>query len=96
MKQKQLVFVSVLMAVAVILSSCASPTVAPTDAPAVTAAPTEVVIAEEPFGENLPTAPTIDTPLVVAYRNSHRNSARSLRTPAYDADVAGMTQIAVC
>jgi len=28
---------------------------------------TEVVFEEEPFGENLPTAPTIDTPLVVAY-----------------------------
>ena len=54
-----------------LLSACAQPVEAPVEeaAPAEEAAPveTEVVYEEQPYGENLPTAPTIDTPLVVAY-----------------------------
>ena len=93
MSKKLLVFVSVLMVAAVALSSCASPTVAPTEEPEVTEAPTEEAVPEQPFGENLPTAPTIDTPLVVAYSEFSQKFSPFFADTGYDIDVAGMTQI---
>ena len=93
MTKKLLVVVSVLMVAAFVLSSCTQPTVAPTEGPMETAAPTEVVFEEQPFGENLPTAPTIDTPLVVAYNEFSQKFSPFYSDTAYDADVAGMTQI---
>jgi len=54
---------------------------------------TEVVFEEQPFGENLPTEPTIDTPLVVAYQNFSQKFSPFYADTAYDVDVAGMTQI---
>lgn len=95
MTKKLLVVVSVLMVAAFVLSSCTQPTAAPTKAPVVTAAPTEVMFPEQPFGENLPTAPTITTPLVVAYNEFSQKFSPFYSDTAYDADVAGMTQIAL-
>ncbi len=63
------------------------------------AAPAETEVAtpeppkDQPFGENLPTAPTIDTPLVVAYSDFSQKFSPFFADTAYDADVAGMTQI---
>ncbi len=56
---------------------------------------TEVVFEEQPFGEDLPTEPTIDTPLVVAYNAFSQKFSPFFSDTAYDADVAGMTQIAL-
>jgi peptide/nickel transport system substrate-binding protein len=83
------------MVAAFVLSSCTQPTVAPTKGPVATAAPTEVMFPEQPFGENLPTAPTITTPLVVAYNEFSQKFSPFYSDTAYDADVAGMTQIAL-
>ena len=54
----------ILIVASLLLSACAQPAEAPAEAPAEEAAPaeTEVVYEEQPYGENLPTAPTIDTP----------------------------------
>jgi len=96
MTKKLLVVVSVLMVAAFILSACAKPTAAPTQAPATAEpTPTEVVFAEQPFGENLPTAPTIDTPLVVAYQEFSQKFSPFFADTGYDNDVAGMTQISL-
>ncbi len=65
----------------------------PTEATEVTPEETEVVFEEEPFGENLPTAPTIDTPLVVAYDQFSQKFSPFFADTAYDVDVANMTQI---
>ncbi len=93
MTKKLLVVISVLMVAAFVLSACTQPTVAPTEGPVATAAPTEELFPEQPFGENLPTAPTIDTPLVVAYSEFSQKFSPFYSDTAYDADVAGMTQI---
>jgi peptide/nickel transport system substrate-binding protein len=71
----------------------AEPTEELTEEP--TAEPTEEEpeFAEEPFGENLPTEPTIDTPLVVAYNAFSQKFSPFFSDTGYDADVAGMTQI---
>ena len=80
------------------------PVVEPTTPPVVepTAEPeptepevTEVVFEEQPFGENLPTEPTIDTPLVVAYQDFSQKFSPFFADTAYDVDVAGMTQIGI-
>lgn len=70
---------------------------ATTEAPTeeATAAPTEVVFEEEPFGENLPTAPTIDTPLVIAYEDFSQKFSPFFADTGYDMDVVSMTQISV-
>jgi ABC-type transport system substrate-binding protein len=69
---------------------------APTDAPEATEPPMEEVMFEEqPFGENLPTAPTIDTPLVVAYQDFSQKFSPFFADTGYDQDVASMTQISV-
>ncbi|MBN1371263.1 MAG: hypothetical protein JW987_04825 [Anaerolineaceae bacterium] len=74
-----------------------APTKAPeaTKAPEPTAVPTEVPFPEQPFGENLPTAPTIDTPLVVAYQDFSQKFSPFFADTGYDNDVAGMTQISL-
>ncbi len=56
---------------------------------------TEVVFEEQPFGENLPTEPTIDTPLVVTYTEFSQKFSPFFSESGYDADVAAMTQIAL-
>ena len=80
------------------------PVVEPTTPPVVepTAEPeptepevTEVVFEEQPFGENLPTEPTIDTPLVVAYQDFSQKFSPFFGDTAYDMDVANMTQISI-
>ncbi len=95
MTKKLLPVLSVLLVAAFILTACAQPTAAPvpvkTEAPMATEAP--VVVAEQPFGENLPTAPTIDTPLVVAYETFSQKFSPFFADTGYDVDVAGMTQI---
>ena len=63
----------------------------PVDEPEPTEEP--VVFEDEPYGENLPTAPSIDTPLVVAYSAFSEKFSPFFSETAYDADVAGMTQI---
>jgi peptide/nickel transport system substrate-binding protein len=55
----------------------------------------EMVYEEQPFGENLPTAPATDTPLVVAYQDFSQKFSPFFSDTGYDADVAAMTQIAV-
>jgi len=101
----------VVIMLGVALASCGKPTpvatepvVEPTTPPVVepTAEPvatepvvTEVVFEEQPFGENLPTEPTIDTPLVVAYQDFSQKFSPFFADTAYDVDVAGMTQIGI-
>ncbi len=63
----------------------------PVDEPEPTEEP--VVFEDEPYGENLPTAPSIDTPLVVAYSAFSEKFSPFFSETAYDSDVAGMTQI---
>lgn len=73
------------------------PVVEPTPVPEVTTAPepTEDVFEEQPFGENLPTVPTISTPLVVAYSEFSQKFSPFFADTAYDQDVASMTQISL-
>lgn len=68
------------------------PTVEVTGEPEVTAEP-EPVYEAEPFAENLPTEPTIDTPLVVAYSPFSAKFSPFYADTGYDQDVVGMTQI---
>jgi len=95
MTKKLFAVVSVLMVAVFILSACVKPTVAPTEAPVTTEAPTEVAFDEQPFGENLPTAPTITTPLVVAYQDFSQKFSPFFADTGYDQDVASMTQISL-
>ena len=53
----------------------------------------EPVYEEQPFGENLPTEPTIDTPFVVAYQDFSQKFSPYFGDTGYDMDVASMTQI---
>ena len=75
------------------------PTEKPSDKPEettaepTTEAPTEKEYTPEPMGENLPTAPTITTPLVVAYSPFSAKFSPYYADTAYDQDVVGMTQI---
>ncbi len=97
MSKKLFAIASVVIVAVFVLSACAKPTVAPTEAPVVTEAPmaTEVPFPEQPFGENLPTAPTITTPLVVAYSDFSQKFSPFFADTGYDMDVAGMTQISL-
>ncbi len=96
MTKKLFAVVSVLVVAVFILSACAKPTATPTAVVATEEpTPTEVVFAEQPFGENLPTAPTITTPLVVAYQEFSQKFSPFFSDTGYDADVAGMTQISL-
>lgn len=70
---------------------------APTDAPVVPEATEagEVAYEAQPYAENLPTEPTIDTPLVVAYDAFSQKFSPFFADTAYDQDVATMTQISL-
>lgn len=95
--------------IAGMLAACAPTTPAATDAPVATDVPvatdapvatetpveTAVVFEDQPFGENLPTAPTITTPLVVAYSEFSQKFSPFFADTAYDVDVANMTQISL-
>ncbi|QRN83064.1 ABC transporter substrate-binding protein [Chloroflexota bacterium] len=104
MKRSIFVFLSLLVAVSFVLTACQTPTEAPTveeteevvatEEPTETE-PTEVVYEAEPFGEDLPTAPTIDTPLVVAYQDFSQKFSPFFADTGYDQDVVSMTQIAL-
>jgi peptide/nickel transport system substrate-binding protein len=78
-----------------------APAVEPTKAPEPTAAPVveptkaPELPKDQPYGENLPTAPTINTPLVVAYSDFSQKFSPFFGDTAYDIDVAGMTQISI-
>ena len=98
----------VLVMFGVALAACGTPTEAPvvTEPPVVETEPSttepseeptepETVFEEQPFGENLPTSPTIDTPLVVAYQDFSQKFSPFFADTAYDVDVAGMTQISI-
>ena len=87
----------ILIVASMLLASCAQPADVPADAPAEEAAPveTEVVYEEQPYGENLPTEPTIDTPLVVAYDTFSQKFSPFFADTAYDNDVATLTQLVV-
>ncbi|MBN2677997.1 MAG: hypothetical protein JXR32_08030 [Anaerolineaceae bacterium] len=89
--------VSVLLIAVLVLSACAKPTAAPTGVPDVGDVPSgvEASFAEQPFGENLLTAPTIDTPLVVAYQEFSQKFSPFFADTGYDNDVAAMTQISL-
>ncbi len=95
-----------LIITAMVLGACAQPAPEPTEAPVEEPEVEEVEEVEEPeepevvfepqpFGENLPTAPTIDTPLVVAYQDFSQKFSPFFADTAYDVDVANMTQIAL-
>ncbi len=74
----------------------AEPTAAPAEPTAAPAEPTEEpapVFEDQPFGENLPTEPTIDIPLVVAYEDFSQKFSPFFSETGYDADVAGLTQV---
>ena len=96
MTKKLLPVISFLIIATLVLSACGQATVVPTEAPvAATEAPTEVAFPEQPFGENLPTAPTITTPLVVAYSEFSQKFSPFFSDTAYDGDVSSMTQISL-
>jgi len=70
----------------------------PTEEPVVeevTEEPTEEVVMyeEQPFGMDLPTAPTIDVPLVVTYTEFSQKFSPFFSESGYDADVVAMVHI---
>ena len=102
MKRYTFLFLSLLVTMAMVLGACKPATEAPvvdkpTEEVVAIEEPTEeaVVFEPQPFGENLPTAPTIDTPLVVAYQDFSQKFSPFFADTGYDVDVAGMTQIAI-
>jgi peptide/nickel transport system substrate-binding protein len=107
MQKKLLTVLSFVLIVAFVLSACTPTNVAPTEAAAEAEAPAteavaateseavEVVAEEQPFGENLPMEPTIDTPLVVAYDQFSQKFSPFFADSAYDQDVDSMTQIVI-
>ncbi len=95
MTKKLFTLVSVLMAVAFVLNACATPTAAPTVAPVVTEGSAATEVAAQPFGENLPTAPTIDTPLVVAYQQFSQKFSPFFADTDMDNNVVAMTQVTI-
>ena len=103
MYKKVFAVVSILLIAGLALSACTTTPDAPTAAPAATEAPTAsevpmeevVTIEEQPFGDNLPTAPTIDIPLVVAYQDFSQKFSPFFADTGYDMDVASLTQISL-
>jgi peptide/nickel transport system substrate-binding protein len=98
---KFLSYLLVFVMLGVAIAACA-PKQAPTKTPteptetateAATPEETAVVFEEQPFGENLPTAPTIMTPLVVAYNEFSQKFSPFFADTGYDMDVASLTQI---
>jgi peptide/nickel transport system substrate-binding protein len=65
------------------------------EAPAEEAAVTEGGFEEQPYGENLPTEPTIDTPLVVAYDTFSQKFSPFFADSGYDQDVVDMVNIQI-
>jgi peptide/nickel transport system substrate-binding protein len=55
----------------------------------------EVVFEEQPFGEDLPTEVTIDTPLVVAYSPFSQKFSPFFADSGYDQDVVAMVNISL-
>jgi peptide/nickel transport system substrate-binding protein len=55
--------------------------------------PTEAVFEEQPFSENLPTAPTINTPLVAAYETFSQKFSPFFADTTMDNKVVWLTQI---
>jgi peptide/nickel transport system substrate-binding protein len=55
--------------------------------------PTEVVFEEQLYGEDLPTAPTINTPLVVAYETFTQKFSPFFADSTVDNEVVALTQI---
>ena len=78
--RKLYTILGVLILASMVFSACGKPAAAPAEAPAET-------------GEGLPTAPTIDTPLVVAYETFSQKFSPFFADTGYDNDVANMTQI---
>ncbi|MBN1267724.1 MAG: hypothetical protein JXA25_19695 [Anaerolineales bacterium] len=98
------IVLSFLIVTALLLGACAQPTAEPTEPPVEETeetteveepTETEVVYEPEPFGENLPTEPTIDTPLVVAYQDFSQKFSPFFADTGYDVDVVAMTQIQI-
>ncbi|MGV8026312.1 MAG: ABC transporter substrate-binding protein [Anaerolineaceae bacterium] len=87
----------VLLVASMVLSACAKTTATSTEATEVSevSSETEAAFEEQSYGENLPTAPTIDTPLVVAYSAFSQKFSPFFGDTAYDIDVSDMTQIAL-
>lgn len=103
MSKKLFTILNVLLIAVFVLTACTPTPAAPTDKPAATAvpsvteAPTEEVVTfeEQPFGDNLPTSPTIDIPLVVAYQDFSQKFSPFFADTGYDSDVASLTQISL-
>jgi peptide/nickel transport system substrate-binding protein len=107
MKRYTLGFLSLLVVLSMVLAGCQTATEMPaTDEPTEAATEevateevveepteTEMVYEDQPFGEDLPTAPTIDTPLVVAYQDFSQKFSPFFSDTGYDADVVTMTQV---
>ncbi|MBQ6542577.1 MAG: hypothetical protein IJL73_08905, partial [Lachnospiraceae bacterium] len=64
-----------------------------TPAPETEPPETEPHYEDEPFADNLPTAPTTTTPLVVAYSPFSAKFSPYFADTAYDQDVVSMTQL---
>ena len=101
MKRYTFLFLSLLVAMSMVLAACKPATEAvvvdePTEEVVATETPTEeaVVYEPQPWGDDLPTAPTIDTPLVVAYQDFSQKFSPFFADTGYDVDVEAMTQIA--
>ena len=103
MSKKLFTILNVLLVAVFVLTACTPTPAAPTAKPEATAVPTvaeepteEVVTFEEqPFGDNLPTSPTIDIPLVVAYQDFSQKFSPFFADTGYDMDVASLTQISL-
>mgnify|MGYP001007756921 CR=1 FL=1 len=87
--RKLYAILGVIMVTALVLSACATPTAAPTEAPVVE--PTEAPVATEAPVET----EEASIPLVVAYADFSQKFSPFYSDSAYDADVAGMTQISL-
>ncbi len=85
----------ILLVASMVLSACGQSPATSTEATEVSDVSSETGAAfeEQPYGENLPTAPTIDTPLVVAYEAFSQKFSPFFGDSAYDMDVSDMTQI---
>jgi peptide/nickel transport system substrate-binding protein len=102
MKRYTFLFLSLLVAMSMVLAACKPATEAvvvdePTEEVVATETPTEeaVVYEPQPWGDDLPTAPTIDTPLVVAYQDFSQKFSPFFADTGYDVDVEAMTQIQI-
>ncbi len=86
MKRYTFLFISLLVAMAMVLGACTPATEAPVVEEPTEAEATETEVAEEP---------EVDTPLVVAYQDFSQKFSPFFADTGYDVDVASMTQIAI-